>query len=224
MDPDTIDAEYTKLQQEVEQIGQAINAFGQKLQAVAANGDVNAQQWLGDLRAIAMQVHDEQTQVENLLQAMHGFTVSSLQQHVDTVSSMQGGGDFETGTLPGGAMAGSIPGSMIAGGQQVYGGTQVPGVPGEYGQQGYGQQGYDQGYGQQGYGQQGYDQGYMDPTQGMAGGIGGLESELLGGGMMGGGGIGPRGMLDRFMGGSFSKGMSGPREGFAERHIMRELL
>ena len=210
MDPDTIDAEYTKLQQEVEQIGQAINAFGQKLQAVAANGDVNAQQWLGDLRAIAMQVHDEQTQVENLLQAMHGFTVSSLQQHVDTVSSMQGGGDFETGTLPGGAMAGSIPGSMIAGGQQVYGGTQVPGVPGEYGQQGYGQQGYDQGY--------------MDPTQGMAGGIGGLESELLGGGMMGGGGIGPRGMLDRFMGGSFSKGMSGPREGFAERHIMRELL
>ena len=38
-----------------------------------------------------------------------------------------------------------------------------PGQQGQYGYDGYGQQGYDQGYGQQGYdgyGQQGYDQGY----------------------------------------------------------------
>jgi hypothetical protein len=35
---------------------------------------------------------------------------------------------------------------------------------------------------------------------------------------------GPQGMLDRFMGGSFSQGMAAPREGFVERHIMRDLL
>jgi uncharacterized protein YhaN len=198
MDPDTIDAEYGKLQEEVQQVGQAINALAQKLQAGVANGDANAQDWLNDLRTIAMEVQDEQSQVQNLLQAMHGFTVNSLQRHADAMQ-----------------------------------------------QQGYG----PQGFGQQGYGPEGnmqeemMQEGMMQP--GMGGGMGGMGGGMggmgmggmgmgmgVGGGIMGGmmeermmgGGMGPQGTLDRFLGGSFSQGMGRPREGFVERHIMRGLL
>jgi hypothetical protein len=214
MDPDTIDAEYSKLQEEVQQVGQAINALAQKMQAGVANGDANAQDWLSDLRTIAMEVQDEQSQVQNLLQAMHGFTVNSLQQHADAVQ--QGPG------------------------QQGYGQQ-------GYGQQGHGPQGFDQqGYGQQGYGQQGYGpQGMMQEEmmqEGMQPGMGGMGMGGMGamgmggmgvgGGIMGammgermmGGGMSPQGTLDRFLGGSFSRGMGRPREGFVERHIMRGLL
>jgi len=219
MDPNTIDAEYTKLQEEVQQIGQAINAFAQKLQQAAAAGDANAQQWLGDLRSIATEVQDEQSQVQNLLQAMHGFTVSTLQQQV--------------------AGAGY--------GQPGYG------QPG-YGQPGYGQPGFGPpGFGQPGFGQPGFGQA-MGPAglvqeemmqEGMMGGgmMGGgmmpggfgqpggggivrrmeeekVESEMMGGGMMGG----PQGTLDRFLGGSLSRDLARPREGFLERHVERHLL
>jgi hypothetical protein len=120
------------------------------------------------------------------------------------------------GVLPGG-IAGQFPAGYVDPNQQGYG---VPGqVPGGYGQQGYG----------------------------MGGGGGtGLIGELLGGGLLAGGVVGggmmmheehpderregmmgvdhPRGTLDRFLGGSFSQGMGAPREGFTERHIMRDLL
>jgi uncharacterized protein YhaN len=204
VDPDTIDAEYGKLQEEVQQVGQAINALAQKLQAGIANGDANAQDWLNDLRTIAMEVQDEQSQVQNLLQAMHGFTVNALQQNA---GAMQQG----------------------------------------YGQQGYDQQGYGpQGFGQQGYGPQGMLQEEMQegvqPGMGMGGGMGmgmGMGGGVgmgVGGGIMGGmmggimeermmgGGMGHQGTLERFLGGSFSQGMGRPREGFVERHIMRDLL
>jgi uncharacterized protein YhaN len=216
MDPDTIDAEYSKLQEEVQQVGQAINALAQKMQAGLANGDANAQDWLNDLRTIAMEVQDEQSQVQNLLQAMHGFTVNSLQQHAD--SAQQGYG------------------------QQGYG-QQGYGQQG-YGQQGYGSQGFDQqGYGPQGMMQEEMMQEGMQPGMGRMGmgGMGGIGPMGMGGMGVGGGilggimeertmdrgidrGMGPQGTLDRFLGGSFSQGMGRPREGFVERHIMRGLL
>jgi uncharacterized protein YhaN len=234
MDPETIDSEYGKLQAEVQQVGQAINTLAQKLQAVASSGDANAQEWLSDLRTIAMEVQDEQTQVQNLLQAMHGFTVSSLQQH-----------------------AGALQGAM---GQQGFG---QPGFDQQgFGQPGYDQQGFGQpGFGQQGFGQPGFGQPGMvqeemmmqegmQPGMGMGGmGMGGMgmgggggiigrlenehrEREMMQGGMMGGGMMGgmdpmmggPQATLDRFMGGAFSQGMAAPREGFVERHILRDLL
>ncbi|HXY43094.1 MAG TPA: hypothetical protein VEH29_02805 [Acidimicrobiales bacterium] len=244
MDPDTIDTEYGNLQREIQQANEAIGAFAQKMQAAAAAGDANAQGWLQDLQGIAAQVQQEQTQVQTLLQAMHAFTVTTLQQHVDTISAVQGGdAGAIPGVLPGAPIPGGVPGAQFPTGQ-VYGGASP--IPGQQGyDQGYGQQGYadpmQQGYGQQGYGQQGYDQGYgqqgyVDPMQQGVGGGGGILGEIMGGGMMaggimgggmmaggmmgGGGMMSPHHTLERFLGGSFSQNMQAPREGFVERRLL----
>jgi hypothetical protein len=78
MNPETIDSEYSKLQNEVDQGAQAIQAFSQKLQAAANAGDTNAREWLLDLKSIALQVQQEQLQMQALLQAMHDFAVGHL--------------------------------------------------------------------------------------------------------------------------------------------------
>ncbi|MGH3854990.1 MAG: hypothetical protein ACRDR6_16145 [Pseudonocardiaceae bacterium] len=78
MNPETIDSEYAKLQREAQQVGQAVQVFSQKLQAAASAGDVNARDYLLDLKSIALQVQQEQLQVQALLQAMHDLTVSHL--------------------------------------------------------------------------------------------------------------------------------------------------
>ena len=239
MDPDTIDTEYGNLQREIQQANEAIGAFAQKMQAAAAAGDANAQGWLQDLQGIAAQVQQEQTQVQTLLQAMHAFTVTTLQQHVDTISAVQGGdAGAIPGVLPGAPIPGGVPGAQFPTGQ-VYGGASP--IPGQQGyDQGYGQQGYadpmQQGYGQQGY-DQGYgQQGYVDPMQQGVGGGGGILGEIMGGGMMaggimgggmmaggmmgGGGMMSPHHTLERFLGGSFSQNMQAPREGFVERRLL----
>jgi hypothetical protein len=78
MNPETVDNEYAKLQSEVDQGAQAIQAFSQKLQAAANSGDANAREWLLDLKSIALQVQQEQLQMQSLMQALHDFTVSHL--------------------------------------------------------------------------------------------------------------------------------------------------
>jgi hypothetical protein len=78
MNPETIDSEYSKLESEVDQGAQAIQAFSQKLQTAAAAGDANAREWLLDLKSIALQVQQEQLQMQSLLQALHDFTVNHL--------------------------------------------------------------------------------------------------------------------------------------------------
>jgi hypothetical protein len=77
MDPDMIDAEYEKLLQETAQTSQSIADLSSRLLAASQAGDPNAAQWLSELQVIAGQVRDEQVQVQSLLQAMHGFTVST---------------------------------------------------------------------------------------------------------------------------------------------------
>jgi hypothetical protein len=76
VNPETIDSEYGKLEQEAAQVGQAITELSQKMQAAAAAGDANAKAWLLDLKSLALQVQQEQLQMQALLQAMHDFTVS----------------------------------------------------------------------------------------------------------------------------------------------------
>jgi len=207
MDPQTIDSEYTKLQEEVQQVAQAINALAQKLQAGISAGDANAQEWLSDLRAIAIEVQDEQSQVQNLLQAMHGFTVTSLQQHAGAIQQALGQ-----------AQAGLAQAGLAQAG---------------YGQAGFGQQGYPpQGYGQPGYGQ-GYPGG-MQPGMvqeemmqegAMGGGMMGnpmMGNPMMGGGMMGGmepmmgGGMGGMG------GGMGGGGIVGRIENEVREHEVRD--
>ncbi|HTW97382.1 MAG TPA: hypothetical protein VMD59_01320 [Acidimicrobiales bacterium] len=78
MNPETIDSEYAQLEQEANQAAQAISAFSQKLQAAAQAGDASAEGWLLDLKSIALQVQQEQLQMQALLQAVHDFTVEHL--------------------------------------------------------------------------------------------------------------------------------------------------
>lgn len=78
MNPETIDAEYAKLDQEVQSTGQAIEALAQKLQSAITAGDANARDWLLDLKSIALSVQQDHLQMQSLMQAVHDFTVSHL--------------------------------------------------------------------------------------------------------------------------------------------------
>jgi hypothetical protein len=80
VNPETIDSEYAKLEQEAAEVGQAISDLSQKMQAAAVAGDANAKEWLLGLKSVALQVQQEQLQAQALLQAMHDFTVSHLSQ------------------------------------------------------------------------------------------------------------------------------------------------
>jgi len=80
MDIQTIDNAYVQLQQEAAQTAQRFQALAAKLQAAAQAGDQNAREWMLDLRELALAVQTEESQVGNMLQAMHAFAVSSMQQ------------------------------------------------------------------------------------------------------------------------------------------------
>ena len=79
MDVQTIDNEYQQLQQETQETIQAIQSLAGKLQPAAQTGDTNAKDMLLDLKAIALQVQQEQLQVQTLLQAIHAYAVNTMQ-------------------------------------------------------------------------------------------------------------------------------------------------
>lgn len=80
MDVATIDSEYQQLEQETEQSGTALQTLAEKLQSAASAGDAKATEWLSDLKAIALQVQQEQGQMQTLLQAIHQFARENVQQ------------------------------------------------------------------------------------------------------------------------------------------------
>ncbi|HWE57145.1 MAG TPA: hypothetical protein VG435_16670 [Acidimicrobiales bacterium] len=89
MNPETVDNEYAMLEHVVQSTAGAIDEFTRKLQRAAQAGDAGASNWLRDLRNIAIQVQQEQMQMQSLLQALHDFTVSSV------VEGQQGYGDYQ---------------------------------------------------------------------------------------------------------------------------------
>jgi len=78
VDLETIDRSYRQLEGQAQQTIQALSALAQKLQQAAAAGDPNAREWMLDLKEIALQIRDEQNQVADLLQALHGFVATQL--------------------------------------------------------------------------------------------------------------------------------------------------
>jgi hypothetical protein len=99
LDVETVDQEYQQLQQESQQLTQAIQEFATKLQGAGNAGDAQAKEWVLDLKGIALQIQQEELQVQALLQALHGFAVNTLQQQpqaqaapVQAVPQPQGGG------------------------------------------------------------------------------------------------------------------------------------
>jgi hypothetical protein len=79
MDIQTIDSQYSQLQNQAGQTVQELKDLAQKLQAATQAGNPDAREWLLDLKSIALAIQAEQNQVSNLLQALHGFVENQAQ-------------------------------------------------------------------------------------------------------------------------------------------------
>jgi hypothetical protein len=134
MDTETIDQEYEKLQSEFQDVAKTVQGLAEKMQAAEKAGVGNATAWLADLKQIAVDISDEQTQANALLQAIHGFISNIAQAQTDASSekpplfapghepqeeqqqsSPQRGGLFG-GMLGGGMLGGPMMGGYFGGG------------------------------------------------------------------------------------------------------------
>jgi hypothetical protein len=79
MDATTIDQEFAQLQTEFQDVAKTVQALATKMQAAQQAGDTNATEWLGDLKRVAQDIDDEQTQVKKLLLAVHDFVGGAAQ-------------------------------------------------------------------------------------------------------------------------------------------------
>lgn len=117
MDTATIDQAYGQLQAEFQDVAKSVQELAGKLQAASQAGNADAKEWLLDLKQIALDVKDEQVQVNELLQAIHGFVANSNQQLQQMPqyqqAPQQGGGMFGGGGMGGG---GGMFGSFLGGG------------------------------------------------------------------------------------------------------------
>jgi uncharacterized phage infection (PIP) family protein YhgE len=80
MDTSMIDQQYMQLQNEFQDVANSVQGLAQKMQAAQQAGDDNAKEWLLDLKQIALDIKDEQMQVNSLLQTIHGFVENASQQ------------------------------------------------------------------------------------------------------------------------------------------------
>ena len=79
MDPQTVDQNYAQLQQQGQQTAALIQALAAKLQTAAAAGDMNAREWMLDLKEVALGVQQEEGQVSLLLQSIHSMVDNHVQ-------------------------------------------------------------------------------------------------------------------------------------------------
>jgi uncharacterized protein (DUF885 family) len=121
MDTQTIDQEYAQLQTEFQDVANTIQSLAQKLQKAIDGGDQNAREWLLDLKQVALDVKDEQMQVNNLLQAIHGFVENQAHELEQAPPAQQAGyaqpgyGQPGAGYGGPGGMFGGRPGGMFGG-------------------------------------------------------------------------------------------------------------
>jgi hypothetical protein len=73
VDTETVDRQFSALQQQARQTGTLIQALADKLSTAAAAGDPNAREWGLDLKEIALAIRDEQGTTTELLQAIHAL-------------------------------------------------------------------------------------------------------------------------------------------------------
>jgi hypothetical protein len=79
VDPQTVDQNYAQLQQQGQQTTALIQTLAGKLQAAAAAGDMNAREWMLDLKEVALGVQQEEGQVSLLLQSIHSMVDNHVQ-------------------------------------------------------------------------------------------------------------------------------------------------
>ena len=83
MDAATIDKEFEQLQAEFQDVATTVQGLAAKMQAAEKAGDANATEWLADLKKVAQDIDDEQTQVKSLLLAIHDFVGNAAQAHAE---------------------------------------------------------------------------------------------------------------------------------------------
>jgi hypothetical protein len=116
MDTATIDQAYGQLQAEFQDVAKSVQELAGKLQAASQAGNSDAKEWLLDLKQIALDVKDEQVQVNEVLQAIHGFVASSNQQMQQAPQQQGGGGMFGGGMGGMGGGRGGMFGGFLGGG------------------------------------------------------------------------------------------------------------
>nr|WP_230844477.1 hypothetical protein [Acetobacter pasteurianus] len=82
MDIQAIDQTYNQFQAQAQQSATALQTLCAKMQTAADGGDMQAREWLLDLKELALSLRDEQSQVINLLQALHTALATQVQQNV----------------------------------------------------------------------------------------------------------------------------------------------
>lgn len=121
MDTQTIDQEFEKLQAEFQDVAKTVQGLAAKLQAAEKAGDANATEWLADLKQVAQDIDDEQTQVKALLLAVHGFIDGMAQTEEKTPLYAPGrepesGDDAQQQPQHHGMLGGMLGGGMLGGG------------------------------------------------------------------------------------------------------------
>jgi hypothetical protein len=81
VDTDTVDRQFSALQQQAQQTATLIQTLADKLASATSAGDPNAREWALDLKEIALAIRDEQSTTTELLQAIHAL----VGNHVATV-------------------------------------------------------------------------------------------------------------------------------------------
>jgi hypothetical protein len=131
MDATAIDQEFEQLQAEFQDVAKTVQALAEKMQAAEKTGDANATGWLADLKQVAQDIDDEQTQVKKLLLAIHDF-VGSVAQTQQPAATEEKPPLFAPGHEPaereapqqpgqrhgmlGGMLGGMMGGGMLGGG------------------------------------------------------------------------------------------------------------
>ena len=115
MDTSTIDQAYGQLQAEFQDVAKSVQELAEKLQAAAQAGNSDAKEWLLDLKGIALDVKDEQVQVNELLQAIHSYIGNSNQQF-QQMPQYQQAPQQQQGGLFGGRRGGGMFGNFLGGG------------------------------------------------------------------------------------------------------------
>jgi hypothetical protein len=80
VDSETVDRQFSALQQQAQQTTTLIQTLAGKLSTAAATGDPNAREWGLDLKEVALAIRDEQSTTMELLQAIHAL----VDNHVAT--------------------------------------------------------------------------------------------------------------------------------------------
>jgi len=126
----------TQIRQDIEatrdELGETVQALAVKLQAAEKAGDANATEWLGDLKHVAQDIDDEQTQVKALLLAVHDFIGGVAQTQTDATEAKaplfapghEPAGEDEGAQQPGPQRHGMLGGMLggMAGGGMMGGG------------------------------------------------------------------------------------------------------